>query len=73
MGKTLPPIDSITDENLICKGSSSISISSGSKRGPTDDVDEQAIINHRINCKKTRNLAQRKKKKKTISIRLIGY
>ena len=64
--KKLPPIDSINGDNLICMDSSSISVSSGLKRGATDDVEDEAKLNHRINRKKKRNLALRKKNKKTL-------
>ena len=44
--------------------SSSMSVSSGSKRGATDDVEDQAKANHGINRKKKRNLALRKNNNK---------
>ena len=66
LGKKLPPIDSINGDNLIHMDSSSMSVSSGSKRGATDDVEDQAKVNHRINRRKKCNLALRKKNKKTL-------
>ena len=64
LGRKLPPIDSITGDNLICMDSSSMSVSSGSKCGATDEVEDDAKLLHRINRKKQRNLANRKKNKK---------
>jgi len=64
LGKKLLPIVSITGDNLIRMDSSSMSVSSGSKRGATDDVEDEAKLNHRINRLKQRKIALRKKNKK---------